>query len=314
MPPRLLAVLALLASSRGAAAQQPDSAGPLVRRWVRPSEADSAIRRFDEANYVVFDSGVGPAAPLLVFLPGTGGRPRGTTDFADLAARRGYRVIGLEYDDVPAVAAVCPRQPDPGCAERFRVKRIYGEDVTALIDDRPEESIATRLARLLATLARGHPEERWDGYLAGGQPDWEKIAVAGLSQGAGMAALLAQRTRVARVILFSSPWDNYGPRHTLAPWVTRGNGATPPERWFAPYHAKEPTAEIIARAYRALHVPGEHVRVFTLDPAPGASRDAYHPSVVGIGPTPRRPDGTPAYLDEWVFLLGDARPAAAGGT
>jgi acetyl esterase/lipase len=144
-----------------------------------------------------------------------------------------------------------------------------------------------------------------------GQPDWPHIAVSGLSQGAGMAAYVAQRTRTARVVLFSSPWDNYGPRHTLAPWLARGTGATPKALWFAAYHEREATADIIARAYATLGIPREQIRVFTLEPTPtpgGAmSGNPYHPSVVGNGPTPRAPDGSPAYLTEWRFLLGDVR-------
>jgi hypothetical protein len=119
-----------------------------------------------------------------------------------------------------------------------------------------------------------------------------------------MAAYVARQASVARVVLFSSPWDNYGPRHTLAPWLA-GPGATPPDRWFAAYHEKEPTAALIARAYDALRIPSSQIRIFRLEPAIAGEPRPYHPSVVGNGATPRHPDGTPAYLDDWRFLLGD---------
>lgn len=283
-------------------AQQPSE---LVTYRITPEATDSSIHRFNEPHYVVFERQVKPSAPLLVFFPGTGGRPLNTSDFADVAARQGYRVIGLEFTDVPAVAQICPRERDPGCSEKVRRKRIFGDDVTSLIDDRPEESIVNRLAKLLVTLDREHPTEGWAQYLDNGQPNWPRIAVSGLSQGAGMAAYIAQRTRVARTILFSSPWDNYGPQHILAPWVLRGTGETPPDRWFAAYHAREATADIIARAYSALHIPESQIRVFTLEPAIARGPNPYHPSVVGNGVTPRSSDGTPAYLENWKFLLGD---------
>ena len=288
------------------AAQAPPPNDSLVRYVVRPSAADPTIARFDAPNYVVYAAGVAPAAPLLVFLPGTNGRPANTTDFADVAARQGYRVIGLEYDDVPAVGQLCPRDPDPRCSEDFRRRRIYGEGGYHGIDDAPAESIVSRLTHLLAALDRDHPAEGWAGYLDGGQPRWSRIAVSGLSQGAGMAAYIATRTPVARVILFSSPWDSYGRDRTLAPWVTAGPGATAPERWYAAYHQREPTADQIARAYVALRIPPSHVRAFVLEPAAGGAA-AYHPSSVGNGVTPRRADGTPAYLEDWKLLLGEAR-------
>jgi predicted esterase len=273
----------------------------LVRYRVTPASTDSSIQRYNDPHYIVFERSTTSAAPLLLFMPGTGGKPVRASDFADAAAHQGYRVIGLEYMDEPAVAQICPRNRDPKCSENFRRKRIYGDDVTDVIDDRPSESVVNRLVKLLGFLAREHPTEGWSDYVDNGQPRWNRIAVSGLSQGAGMAAYIAQRSSVARVILFSSPWDNYGPRQTLAPWLERGHGETPTERWFAAYHEKEPTAALIARAYNALGIPRSQVRVFSLDPAaPGA----YHPSGVANGATPRKPDGTPAYLSDWQFLLG----------
>lgn len=302
---RSLALAALFAVAGRAIAQQPAPNDDLVVYLVRPSALDTTIHRFDEPNLVMFDRQVKLSAPLLVFLPGTGGRPQNTSDFARVAAHQGYRVIGLEYTDTPAVAGICPRERDPDCSEKVRRKRIFGDDVTSLIDDRPDESIVSRLTKLLIALDRDHPADGWAQYLENGRPNWTRIAVSGLSQGAGMAAYIAQRTRVARAILFSSPWDNYGPRHTLAPWVQRGTGATPPDDWFAAYHARENTAPIIAEAYSALRIPASHIRAFTLEPAAAGSGNPYHPSVVANGATPRAADGTPAYLDDWRFLLGD---------
>jgi len=181
---RSLALAASVVLAGRAGAQQPARATDLVTYRIAPSAADSTIRRFDEPNYVVFAPQVRDSAPLLVFLPGTGGRPQNTSDFANVAARQGYRVIGLAYDDEPAVAALCPREPDPGCSEKVRRKRIYGDDVTSLIDDRPEESVVNRLTSLLVMLARQHPADGWRQYLVNGQPNWPRIAVSGLSQGA----------------------------------------------------------------------------------------------------------------------------------
>jgi hypothetical protein len=300
-PLRFHASLSLLVVAAAAGAQDTASTHELVKYWVAPEHADTSIHRFTARNYIVFEKETKSSAPLLVFMPGTNGQPMNSTTFSDVAAHQGYRVIGLEYNDSPAVMQVCPRSPDTKCAEKFRQKRIYGGGRFDLIDQEPQESIVNRLMSLLATLSREHPDEGWGDYMHDGQPDWERIAVSGLSQGAGMAAYIAQKTRVARVILFSSPWDSYGPRRTLAPWISAGAGATPRDRWFASYHEKEPTADLIARAYSALKIPAGQIRVFRLEPNGKAE---YHPSGVANGATPRRPDGSPAYLDDWKFLVG----------
>lgn len=302
------AIVFAATAAANVAAQAPGS-DSLIKYWINPAATDSSIKRFDYPQYVVFEQHVKGTAPLLVFLPGTDGRPVNTTDFANAAARQGYRAIGLTYNDVPAVAQVCPRDPDPRCSDKVRQKRIFGDDDTRLIDDNKEESIVNRLAKLIGTLQREHPDGGWDAYLENGKPKWDRIAVSGLSQGAGMAAYIAQKNQVARVILFSSPWDNYGRQQTLAHWVTLGPGATPSERWYASYHRSEPMAPVVARAYSALRIPSDHIRVFTLEPARANAKGEmpYHPSGVGNGPTPRLPDGTPAYLGDWKFMLGDMR-------
>jgi pimeloyl-ACP methyl ester carboxylesterase len=281
-------------------------AANLVTYRVVPHTTDSAITRFDEPHYVVFNPDQPSPATLLVFMSGTGGQPAAMSDLLIIAAEQGYRVVSLAYNDQPAVVGICPRDPNPACSAEVRQRRIFGDPVTRWIDDTPAESIVNRLTKLLTTLEREHPAEGWAQYLDGSAPRWDRIAVAGHSQGAGMAAYIAQRKRVARVILFSSPWDFFG-RRQLAPWIHAGPGVTPSDAWFAAYHKKENTADLIAESYKALKVPPQHIRVFTLEPGRVVGPNPYHLSMVGNGATPRGTDGAPLYAEEWRFLLGTSR-------
>ena len=283
------------------------AADGLVTYRVTPQATDPAIARFNNPHYVVIDPGAAPSADLLLFMPGSGGNPANVSDFLNVAAVQGYRVVSLSYNDLPAVVALCPRDPDPGCSAKVRQKRIFGDDVTRTIDDRPAESIVNRLVKLLVTLDRDDPSEGWSQYVADGAPKWERIVVAGHSQGAGMAAYIAQRRRVARVVLFSSPWDFYGRNRQLAPWILTGPGVTPADAWFGAYHRKENTSDLIARAYKALKIPERNIRVFTLEPSRVVGENPYHLSMVGNGTTPRN-NGAPAYADDWRFLIGTSRP------
>jgi hypothetical protein len=280
----------------------------LITYRVAPHDTDPAITRFDEPHYIVFDSSKSRSSELLVFMTGTGGNPANVSAFLNVAADQGYRVIALAYNDVPAVVQVCAQNPDPACSAKVREKRIFGSDLTALIDDRPAESIVNRLVKLLKELDRTHPSEAWDQYLTGSEPNWGKIIVSGHSQGAGMAAYIAQRKRVARAVLFSSPWDNYGPFQSIAPWVDAGPGATPPDLWYGAYHAKENTASLIARAYSALRIPSAHIRVFKLEPKRVMGANPYHLSMVGNLTTPRDANDAPAFAGEWRFLIGSPKP------
>jgi hypothetical protein len=271
-------------------------AGDLVTQEIRASDTDPSITRFNEPSMVVFDAETPVDAPLVVFMPGTGGKPGHAMYLLRVVARQGYRVIGLEYNDEPAVVQECPRNPDPACSANFRERRIFGGNRRSPVENTQAETIVNRLVKLLSYLQEHDPAPHWDGYLLDGEPNWNRIVVSGLSQGAGMAAYIAKRELVARVVLFSSPWDYQRGSQRLAPWIGEAS-ATPPERWFAEYHRRENTAALIARAYQVLQIPTSNIRVFDLDLPKDMkfnSENPYHGSTVRV----------PAYAPEWQFLFG----------
>lgn len=270
---------------------------------VRPSQADPGGRQYDDPSYVMAAPGREADAPLALFLTGTSGKPAYAGLLLSVIAQLGYRVIGLAYDDTPAVSQVCPQDPDPDCSSRFREMRITGEGGFRPVSNPKAEAIANRLVAALQRLDQEHPGEGWGQYLDGDQPRWSHIVVSGQSQGAGMAAWIAKRHEVARVVLFSSPWDVAGPRHEPAPWL-REPSRTPMDRWYAEYHAKEKTADLIVSAYAALQIPQDHIRVFDkgLPPnEPGAGPNPYHVSTIR----------NPAYAPDWMEMYGRPAPAQA---
>lgn len=272
-------------------------ASELLMREIVPSSIDSRVAAFDEPNVVLIDKATPADRPLVVFFSGTKGRPKNAMDLLRFAAGRGYRVVGLEYDDVPAVQQLCPSDPDPVCAAAFRAMRVFGEGGPASpVTNPPEETIVARLSALLKMLDKQYPDESWGSYLEAGAPRWSRIIVCGLSQGAGMAAFIAKRTLVARAVLFSSPWDYTGLDQTPAPWLSAPS-ATPPDRWFAAYHRREKTAEAIQRAYAALRIPADHVFAFDRDLPPALARrgpNPFHPSTIK----------DTGYAPEWAEMFG----------
>ncbi|MCG2586614.1 hypothetical protein [Massilia sp. TS11] len=268
---------------------------------IKPSAVDPAVRQFDFPHWVMFDrSGTAPPTGLLVFLAGTGGKPPGPLKFLDTAAKAGYRVISLAYNDEPAVAVYCPRVPDPDCSAQFRQMRIVGDRMLPdeSIRNSQPEAILSRLRALLLRLQTDYPDDQWGQFLAQGEPNWPRITLAGQSQGAGMAAFIAKQTQVERVILFSSPWDFYkdaqGERR-LAPWLTLPS-KTEPARWYGAYHARENTAQLLAASYKQLGIPAANLRVFSKPLPPdfqARNNNPYHTQ--GIG--------SPDYAEDWAFFL-----------
>ena len=280
-----LACLSLAACAASASAQVPTER-------VLPSTADPRVRDFDYPNVIL--NGTLRDAPLVVFMPGTGGGKNGGPGLLlQTVAAQGYRVIFLTYNNEPAAVQTCPSRP-PQCYGNFREERVFG-DANGPVSNPTAEAIVPRLSALLRYLDRQHPDAGWGGYLTPrGTPEWPRIVVSGLSQGAGMAAYIAKRFPVRRVVLFSSPWDDVGPQKRPAPWLFSPS-ATPPNRWWAERHARENTTRLIAQAYDVLQIPQQHILLFNGGlPAGASGENPYHGSTVAL----------PAYRDQWRVLFG----------
>jgi hypothetical protein len=295
----MIAAFALLLAALQPA--QPSAADPLQVRTV-PQQAGTS--EYDAPNVAISDPSLPRDAPLVLFLPGTGGNPANSTAFLRFIAQLRYRVIGLNYPDVPAVVSVCPRDPDPDCSGNFRAMRVDGSGPGAPgVRNSPADSITGRLVHALRALEAEDPRGGWARYLDGDQPRWSRIVVSGLSQGAGMAAYIAKQHEVRRVVLFSSPWDFQGAAKTPARWFGQPS-ATPMNRWYAEYNRRERTADQLALSYPLLGIPADHVFVFGLDLPPRLatrSPNPYH----GIN---IRDFG---YAQQWQRLFGRGDEQAA---
>lgn len=309
MPPALsLPALRLLSPALLLAAGLPSPAFAAHYQWedILPSRADPGMKDFDFPSIALRREGDPEGAPLVVFMPGTGGRPAASKELYRVVADQGYRVLGLAYNDEPAVAQVCPRNPDPGCSAAFRAMRVSGpvagQTEHSPVQNPAAESIEARLAAALKLLAREHPEAGWGAYLDGDQPRWSRLVLSGLSQGAGMAAFMAQRHAVRRVVLFSSPWDFHGRERSPAPWLDAA-GLTPPARWHAEYNARENTVPLIRQAYARLKIPPAQILVFNRDLPPdyhGRSDNPFH--AITTHDT--------GYAPQWRALYGRAEDPA----
>ena len=142
---------------------------------------DSTITRFDEPHFVAFHSSTSRGeAPLVLFMAGTGGKPREMAFFAQLL-RAGRRIISISYNTKEAIPQVCPRHPDAECAAKVRRKRIYGENTIDVIDNAPNEAIVPRFIKRLASLDRTYHTKHWRRYLNHGAIDWSRVVVTALA-------------------------------------------------------------------------------------------------------------------------------------
>lgn len=261
---------------------------------IKPSKTDASIKQFDTPHLIMYNPEANPGK-LLLFLPGTNGKAdNGLANFFKTALEVGYRVISLCYIDTPSVSVTCNGDnlaEDMQCAEAFREKRIFGKNTSSLIPDEPQDAIMNRFIKLLLYLAKHDRSGKWDNYIENGQPKWSIISVCGQSQGGGMAAYIAKKISVARVIDFSGGWDHRAKRK-IANWYFSPS-VTPMQNWFAAYNVNEPNAKTILETYNALSIPEENIYPLNL----GVDRDKAH--VDGIR--------NPSYKKIWIEMLGSGR-------
>jgi hypothetical protein len=150
----------------------------------------------------------------------------------------GFHVISIDYlNNVNTIT--CRNSTDSSCFDDFRQEINFGTPVSSVVDVDSVNSIVSRFAKLLVYLATHDPAGGWADFLQGNQPRWERIVVAGHSQGAGHAAYLGKCYRLAGVLMFSGPQDYLKVFDRPAPWQHR-KGLTPPGRQFAFLHVNDP--------------------------------------------------------------------------
>ena len=228
-------VVTLLFVLRGATAL---GAEPLA---VLPSDTDPRISQFNSPHLAWLPDGRA-RNQLLVFLPGTGGKPEKGLfhPFAATAAGLGYHVVALMYADNVAAQKKCAPSDDPDAYMKFRNAIIRGGAIGPHRAIPPQDSIESRLEQLLIYLDAQYPERGWGQYLLKpkGGVRWRMVVVAGQSQGGGHSYMLGKSHEVARVLMFGSPKD-YSSRFNAPAKGFDSHTKTPLNRFFAYNHIRD---------------------------------------------------------------------------
>lgn len=301
----------------------PTSAPASVERSVQPAQTSSAITTNLSPHFVINpDPQVVAKGRLFVMLPGRLGTPSGTEDIVRIGAGRGYHAIGLTYPNDESIVELCNSSTDPDCEGRARNEVITGENTSTLVNVNAANSIITRLTVLLQFLQTNFPGEGWGQFLDNGQPDWDRITVAGHSQGAGHAGFLAKQVLLDRAVMFSSPGDTGMGVNGTALWLSLPN-VTPASRQYGFTHTEDDLAPFrrVTASWQAIGLDAFGA-LFSVDgasapfgnshqlvtsalpnPAPtGPSASPAHGAPVVDTVTPRDAQGRPIYEPVWVYL------------
>jgi hypothetical protein len=207
-------------------------------RLISPDATDSRITTVHGPHIALYDAAAASRHQLVLMIEGTGDLATRMRPIDSCFATMGFHVISIDYPN-NVISTTCSNSTDSNCFDEFRQEINFGTPVSAVVQVDSANSIVNRFARLLVYLASHDPGGSWSEYLQGNQPRWDKIIVAGHSQGAGHAAYLGKCFKLAGVLMFSGPQDYLKVFNHPAPWQYK-KGLTPSARQFAFLHVNDP--------------------------------------------------------------------------
>lgn len=283
---------------------------------VLPAATNTCLVQAPDSHFVAVAPGTGAPGRLFVFLPGSGAAPRSYRRIVVEAAAVGWHALGLSYPNDLPVAVRCALAGSD-CYADVRLEVLTGLDATPTLRVPRDESIEGRLVRLLQAMATLDPGRGWEDFVDGDAPRWNRISVAGHSQGGGHAFFVAQRTPVLRATAYSSAGDLVPLTATPAPWLSRV-WATPPERRFGFTSESDElvsyTGTVAAWTAAGLDAFGPprsvdgsappfgdaHMLTTRASPRnPGATLSPHHAVTVVDAVTPLTDEGEPRFAPVW---------------
>lgn len=286
---------------------------------MNPAVTDPKLDRSDasHAAYLAPDGKL--RNQLVLFMAGTNGTGLGALYFCTTAAEQGYHVVNVTYpSNVPATSARNDASPD--AMANFRWEIIEGGDKSPYVQVDRTNSIENRTIKLLTHLQRIRPQEKWSQFLSSpDQIDWSKIVVAGHSQGAGHAAIIAIKHETARVVMTGGPKDYDRRQGKPAAWYTAPK--TPINRFFNFNHLQDKQGcdmkeQLEICRLMGMDKGGEPVnvdetaapfkgsRILTTNyPGTTLTSTAAHVSVISDATTPRKPGGGLLFKPVWEYML-----------
>ncbi len=197
---------------------------------------------------------------------------------------------------------------------RVRLEAATGEDHSPLVSIMKPDGLAERSFQFVKWLSKNHPQGRWEQFLTEDRSGlrWEQVILAGISHGSSTAARFAKHQKVARVVMFSGPRDQFESWHGFP-------SATPPNRYFGFTHVLDGgwTGDHYCRSWQMLGLSkfgplvnvdetktpfGDSRRLITNSDVDGNPRRA-HTTVVPGGTAVNGKDGRFIHEEVWRYLF-----------
>ncbi len=312
----------LFGSQQSVIAEQPDSKPQQYNLTARASKIDSRTREYPELRFV-FDDGKGKVTDLQHASVDTSVESRGqlviwlmghNQGLFDRLSGYGLHAIQVHYANgwfgtIPA------DERDSGKAlGDIRLEAATGQDHSPLVEIAQPDGMMERSLQFVKWLARENPEGKWDQFLTADGSDlkWDRVIMSGISHGSTTSARFAKHKKVARVVMFSGPRDQFETWQSLP-------SATPTNRYFGFTHVLDGgwTGDHYCRSWELLGLHEFGPLVVVEDSSPPYSHSRRLLSTVDVNNDARRAhsmvvpgrnaakadDGTLLHEPVWRYLF-----------
>lgn len=207
----------------------------IIHKTLLPQETNAKAKTYRGPHQIYWNTELQNDS-LLITLGGTNSLPSDYKAFTEVAVAKGYAAIGIDYDN-HVISTTCKAHSDDLCFDRFRREVVVGNSRSSLLNVDADNSILQRIHDTLSLLALYEPAH-FAQFIQNEQIQWQKIVVAGHSQGSGHAAYLSKLVPLKGVLLFAGPQDRFESEERKVNWVHQP-GLTESTRYFAFIHKRD---------------------------------------------------------------------------
>ena len=261
-----------------------------------------------DVEHATVDTRVAPRGQLVIWLMGH------NQQLFDRLGTYGLHAIQVHYAN-KWFGTLKPEVRDDGhTLGEIRLEAATGEDFSSAVDIPKPDGMQQRATQFVKWLAKENPEGNWEQFLNEDQTDliWDKVIISGISHGSTTSARFAKHVKVARVVMFSGPRDQFDHWQEL-------DSATPGNRYFGFTHILDSgwTGDHYCRSWQLLGLQeyGPLVDVDKTKPPFGNSRrlitnadvdgkaDRAHSSSVPGKAAVKDKDGNYIHEEVWRYLF-----------
>jgi hypothetical protein len=187
--------------------------------YISPDSTYPGIETIHSGHFVTVNMSNTSGKKLLISIPGTTGSADEMRSLDSVAALGGYHAISIDYPNNRNTASFI-NTTDKAAFNKFRQELDFGTPVSDSVHVDSLNSIINRIAKLVIYLAKTRPGEGWNNFLDHDQIIWERVTLAGHSQGAGHVSYIGHAFKVQKVIMLSGPQDFLVNFDMPAPWLS----------------------------------------------------------------------------------------------